>query len=184
MTGKPRASELWYNVLHECRELGIDAVDVLAIQHSSGQSLAGMVMTSKDWDSCGALHGALADGVYLSGCLIRTSNEILYKIDEDGRSIGLQFLPAGARYGGEFLHEVRHGQGFLDFNTGVIYEGEFRDGKMTGWGKSTMLEPKKSVFEGIFAEGEFLGNPRIGHQQTAGGRNFFNQCRRLMGMRS
>ena len=181
MEGKTGASQLWFTVLQECRNLGVDAIDILSIPHESGRTLAGVVMISRDWDSCQLLHGALADGVYLAGALMRQKDKLLYNLDEEDRAVGLQFLKGGARYGGEFWRGMRHDpRGVLDFNNGIIYDGRFFNGQMTGWGRSAVTWGGGAALEGLFLDGEFLGNPRTMPPSGGMRRGFLNQCRKLM----
>jgi hypothetical protein len=182
--GEPEASQLWYSVLQECRQQGIDPISILSIPHESGRTLAGVVMTSRDWDSCQVLHEALADGVYLIGYLVREQDRILYKLGEGDTAIGVQFWQNGARYGGEFRKGMRHDRhGVLDFNTGVTYDGGFLYGKMTGWGRASLTWQQNLALEGAFLDGEFLGNPRTVMPCRGVRQGFLRQCRKLMELR-
>jgi len=178
---KTGASKLWYTVLQQCQDLGISAIEILSIPHESGQTLAGVVMTSRDWDSCEVLYKGLANGVYLVGALVRQDDRILYHLDKKGRAIGLQFLQEGPRYGGEFWQGMRHDRrGVLDFKNGVIYDGGFLNGGMTGWGRAALSRRRDLALEGVFLDGEFLGDPRALPRSANVRQGFLQQCRKLM----
>ena len=41
----------------------------------------------------------------------------------------------GDYYKGQFLNGLRHGKGYLKYNSGAEYEGEFRNDKKCGFGR-------------------------------------------------
>ena len=74
----------------------------------------------------------------------------------------------GDRYDGEFRDGLFHGQGRYQFNDGRVYEGEFTRGAMTGTG--SMTDPEGNVYTGELKSGMYHGQGSyesvLGHRYT------------------
>ena len=66
--------------------------------------------------------------------------------------------PDGARYYGPLKDNRLHGVGRLEWSNGSVYEGEFKDGVMSGRGE---LRDRDTVYEGEFRDGTFHGKGRF-----------------------
>ena len=47
---------------------------------------------------------------------------------------GMQRLPDGSCYQGQWRHDQRSGRGWLQLASGLRYEGQWREDKACGWG--------------------------------------------------
>ena len=61
----------------------------------------------------------------------------------------------GSKYQGEFLNEAFHGNGIYSWPNKKLYEGNWKEGKMSGKGK--FLNPDGSYYEGDFVDGKKCG---------------------------
>lgn len=100
--------------------------------------------------TCGILGFLLL--VIILFCAIRPGVPI-EKINETGKKITALELPNG-EYIGEDVFNLLHGQGVFTFNTGEVYEGNWKLHNMSGKGKLTTTM-------GIY-EGEFIDSKREG----------------------
>jgi len=59
-------------------------------------------------------------------------------------------------YDGEFINEIKHGKGTMQWNMGEeMYEGDFDQGERTGKGKFT--NKNGDVYQGDFVKGQWTG---------------------------
>ena len=61
----------------------------------------------------------------------------------------------GDIYDGHFREGLRSGYGKYNYNTGEVYEGDFKDNLKHGFGK--MIYPEKGVYHGYFESGKRHG---------------------------
>ena len=70
------------------------------------------------------------------------------------KGLGVEVLPSGERYEGEFVEGIRNGKGKINFE-GLQFEGNFIDGLAEGEG--TVVFEDGSVFKGIYSKGTSVG---------------------------
>jgi hypothetical protein len=84
--------------------------------------------------------------------------QVTYEMD--GHGILIEYEPDGTytRYEGEFLNNMKHGNGKIQMSNGTTYEGEWDNNAMSGQGKIVFTNSFYRDYKGEFINGQMHGD--------------------------